>query len=212
MMWVLTARAVVCSALAILGVTFVLAAQQSPDPQVTFRSSVELVDVEVSVLDRFRLPVRGLTVNDFTVLEEGKARPIAAFTSVDLPPRVMPAAKWMNEIAPDVHTNEFAKQGRLVVVLMDRSIDGADYPEARRSAEAAVNQLREGDMAAIVWSQYGVPQNFTADRERLLEVIREPIVNAPSAEQRTSGECTCGVCSVEAMAKIAEGIQDVAWR
>ena len=91
-------------------------------PQVTFRAGVDLVDVEVSVLDKNRLPVRGLTASDFTVLEEGSPRPVVAFTAVDLPPRIMPPAPWMEQIAADTHTNSFAREGRLIVILMDRTI------------------------------------------------------------------------------------------
>ena len=68
--------------LAVAGGSLVLLAYQAP--QVTFRAGVDLVDVEVSVLDKNRLPVRGLTANDFTVLEEGSPRPVVAFTAVDL--------------------------------------------------------------------------------------------------------------------------------
>jgi VWFA-related protein len=200
-------RLVVALALAAGGLLH--AAAQAP--QVTFRAGVDLVDLEVSVLDEHRLPVRGLTAADFTVLEEGRLRPVVAFTAVDLPPRVMPSAPWMERIAADTHSNVFAREGRLIVILMDRTIAPDEYPEARRIAESAVNQLREGDMAAVAWSLHGVPQNFTADRQRLLDVIREPVVNLPSGEIR-SGECDCGRCSMETIANVAEAVQDISWR
>ena len=185
-----------------------LAAQE---PQVTFRTGIELVDVEVSVLDKNRLPIRGLTASDFTVLEEGRERPIVAFSPVDLPPRIMPEAPWMERVPADTHSNTFAREGRLIVILMDRTIAPAEFPEARRVAEQVVAQLREGDMAAVAWSLYGVPQNFTADRQRLLEVIREPVINTPADGDRT-GQCDCGRCSMEAVAHIAESVQDISWR
>lgn len=202
--------AVAAAGLVLAGGSLALAARQTP-PQVTFRAGVDLVDVEVSVLDRHRLPVRGLTAADFTVLEEGRVRPIVAFTPVDLAPRVMPPARWMEEISADTHTNTFAREGRLIVILMDRTIAPEEYPEARRIAEAAVSQLREGDMAAVAWSLHGVPQNFTADRQRLLDVIREPVVNMPTGGPR-GGECDCGRCSMESIANVAEAVQDVNWR
>jgi VWFA-related protein len=180
-------------------------------PQVTFRTGVDLVDVEVSVLDKHRLPVRGLTADDFTVLEEGRARPVVAFTAVDLPPRIMPPAPWMERVAADTHTNAFRREGRLIIILMDRTIAPEEYPEARRIAESAVSQLREGDMAAVAWSLHGVPQNFTADRQRLLEVIREPVVNMPTGDVR-GGECDCGRCSMDTIAHVAEAVQDINWR
>jgi VWFA-related protein len=186
-------------------------AARAQAPQVTFRAGVDLVDVEVSVLDRNRLPVRGLAASDFTVLEEGRPRPIVAFAPVDLPARVRPTAAWMDEISADTHTNAFPREGRLIVILMDRTIPPADYPEARRIAEGAVQHLREGDMAAVAWALHGVPQNFTADRQRLLDAIREPDVNLPDTPAR-GGECDCGRCSMEAIAHVAEAVQDINWR
>jgi VWFA-related protein len=196
--------------LVVAGASFaLLSAAQAP--QVTFRTGVDLVDVEVSVLDKHRLPVRGLTADDFTVLEEGRPRPVVAFTAVDLPPRVMPSAPWMERVATDTHTNAFRREGRLIIILMDRTIAPEEYPEARRIAESAVSQLREGDMAAVAWSLHGVPQNFTADRQRLLDVIREPVVNTPTGDVR-GGECDCGRCSMDTIAHVAEAVQDINWR
>jgi hypothetical protein len=56
----------------------------------TFRAGVNLVQLDVSVLDADRRPVRGLTATDFTVFEEGTPREIVAFTPVDLPRPVGP--------------------------------------------------------------------------------------------------------------------------
>src|ERR671913_1679168 len=61
------------------------AQQQVPPAQPpTFRAAVDAVQLDVSVLDKDRRPVRGLTAADFTVLENGKPRPIVAFSAVEL--------------------------------------------------------------------------------------------------------------------------------
>jgi hypothetical protein len=59
-----------------LGLAAVLVARQEPAP--TFRSGVELIQLDVSVLDKDRRPVQGLTAADFTVLVDGQPRPIVA--------------------------------------------------------------------------------------------------------------------------------------
>jgi VWFA-related protein len=201
-------------AMAVLGLAAVLAAQTpaTQTPQATFKSGVDLVDVDVSVLDEHRHPVKGLTAADFTVYEDGKPRPIAAFTPVDLPPREIPTAPWMDAIAPDVATNRFPSEGRLVVLLMDRFIATDQRPIARMIGEAAIGQLRHGDLAAVVFSTHGIPQNFTSDRQLLLDAVRRPFATLPDGDTGGAGSCYCGACSLETIANIAEGMREVRQR
>jgi VWFA-related protein len=178
----------------------------------TFRSAVDLVDVDVSVLDRNRLPVRGLTAEDFTVFEDGKPRAIAAFSAVDLPARELASAPWMTHVAPDVLTNTFKREGRLVTILIDRALSFENMPAVREFAEAAVDQLRPGDLAAVAYSLSGVPQNFTADRARLKQAIRQPSAGLPEGSAQSQAACACGVCTLESITRIAEAMQEVRQR
>ena len=57
--------------------------QNPPSALQTFRTGVDIVQVDVSVLDRDRRPVRGLAAADFTILEDGQERPVVAFSAVD---------------------------------------------------------------------------------------------------------------------------------
>src|SRR6188768_3155752 len=58
----------------------------APNPQApTFRLQVEYVEVDVRVTDTKGNFVRDLTKDDFQVLEDGKPRPLAAFSLVDIP-------------------------------------------------------------------------------------------------------------------------------
>lgn len=192
------------------GLALGLHAQQPSTP--TFRASVDVVDVDVSVLDRDRLPVRGLTAADFSVLEDGQSRPIVAFSEVTLPRRERPEAEWMIETAPDVAHNDLQREGRLVVILIDRQIAPEDLPVAQRFAEAVVDQLRPGDLAAVAFSTFGVPQNFTADRARLLAAIRQPMVGLPAADGGAPALCRCGACSLETIGDIADALAPVRQR
>src|SRR4051812_30392123 len=82
--------------------------EQAPVPQQpSFRSAVDLVQIDVSVLGKDRRPVKGLTAADFTIFEDGKRRDVATFAFVDAPDPELPAAGWMRTIPADVSDNHF---------------------------------------------------------------------------------------------------------
>src|SRR3954451_14333442 len=97
---------------------------QAPAPQPVFRGGTDLMQVDVSVLDGKRHPVRGLTAADFQVFEDGPPREVQAFTEVYLPDRTRAQdASWMREVPQDVATNQATQEdGRLIVILLDRTI------------------------------------------------------------------------------------------
>ena len=95
-----------------------MAQSRTGDPQPRFRGGVELVQLDVTALDRDGMPVRGLTASDFTILEEGVVRPVASFTAVDVPDRVSAGASWVHDVAPDVASNGTDAQ-RVVLIVLD---------------------------------------------------------------------------------------------
>ena len=187
-------RGLILSAVGALAAASLLAQGQSAPPQ--FRAGVELITVDVAVLDGDRQPVRGLTEADFTVRENGVVRPIRAFTSVDLGTRSRAAeAVWSATVPPDVVTNQSGEEeGRLLIVLMDRSIPVEQPSEvARRIATAAIEALGPTDLAAVVTTGNGAIQNLTSDRTRLLRAINYREVSAglsPEQEAVVAGFVT----------------------
>jgi VWFA-related protein len=216
----------------VIGISAVLAAQQLPAPQSTFRTGVDVVQVDVSVLDRNRNPVTGLTAADFTVRVDGKPVPLAAFTAVNLTPRVArgpSAPAWLDEVAPDVATSNVPREGRLVVILFDQTVKSIQQPAARQIALGAVDALGPDDLAAVVHVLGGTPQNFTRDRARLRAAINSPFIGLGDGEEwansnpltrttplsqsanrnsPTQGNCTSGSCSLDAVTRIAESLRD----
>ena len=211
--------------LIVLSSAVVLAAQALPQ----FRSGVELVQIDVTVLDNQRRPLTGLTASDFTVLDDGVETPIRAFTPVELArPHATPPV-WAGDVTPDAVTNQTAKEdGRLVVILLDRSIP-LQQPTvtARNIAIAAVRSLGPNDLAAVTSTRNGAVQgqavqNLTADRPRLVRAIEaidpstgisreaEAIMNQiPGFKMEPLNEpsCLCGVCVHETITRVAEALE-----
>jgi len=111
------------------------------------------------------------------------------------------------------------QDGRLVIILMDRSIPAHEATlSAKKIAAAAVDALGPGDLAAVVSTSNGAVQNLTADRERLLRAINsgDPSTGiTPAAEQimgkqdpLSDGRCLCGLCVLETIHRVADAVQD----
>jgi VWFA-related protein len=174
-----------------VAVTFVIgalvilhaASQNTPQPTPRFRSRVDLVLLDVSVLDRDRRPVRGLSRQDFTVLEDGVAQEVETFDAIDLPDVAdnrATEAPWAREVAPDVRQNTEFQDRRVVVILLDDATpapvqDVLHYPALARRIIAG---LAPGDLASVVFAfDKKSGQEFTQDRALLLAAINR--FNAP---------------------------------
>src|SRR3954454_11238958 len=132
-------------------------AGQNPGEQLpTFRAGVDVVELDVTVLDKDRRPVKGLTAQDFSILDRGKPQPIVAFSAVDVPAPVAYSAPWMREAPLDVVSN--AENRRLVTIVMDDAYTDFNPDFAKRAkqiARNAVNELGPADLASVVFTFMG---------------------------------------------------------
>ena len=83
---------------AAVALLLVLANGQAQPPR--FRTGVDVVELDVTILDRDRRPVRGLTAAHFMILEA--AAGACRVEEIDLPEPDSTAAAWMRDVAPDV--------------------------------------------------------------------------------------------------------------
>ena len=161
----------------------VLWAQQAPapadglqEPQVTFRLDVDYVEVDAVVTDAEGNIVRGLTADDFEVLEDDEPQAVEAFTFVDLPVERAPPPLFAEiPIEPDVRSNAVPFEGRLyILVLDDYNTMALRTARVRAAARRFVEEhIGENDLAAVLHTS-GRPnasQDFTNNRPLLLTAI-----------------------------------------
>ena len=176
------------SCLAAAGLTL-LAAQDPAPPPPQFRAGVDIFQFEVSVLDRNRQPVRGLTVGNFSVLENGKPQPIVGFSEVAFPESEGPVPTMAEEVAPDVTGRRYADR-RLWVLVMDdwgmpEGIANLQMvAEAKTIAKYIIDRLGPMDFAAVILTRdTRYFPDFTNDRWKLAGTINnlKPPENAERA-------------------------------
>ena len=156
--WVAGAT-LVCTLVIRGGVT----AQQPP----VFRGGVQSIEVDVRVTDSSGRTVRGLTKDDFTLVDDGVPQTITSATFVDLAVtspviRIAPGSP-----EPDIATNRGT--GRMWVMLIGRN-DLRARLVGRRFIEEALGPY---DEAAIihVGGNVSAAQGFTRSRQRLLAAL-----------------------------------------
>ena len=146
--------------LVLLGASAIAIAQSpqtSPNPTPTFKAQVEYVEVDALVTDEQGEFVRGLTVDDFQVFEDGKRQTISNFVLVDIPvERALDCVAGyviVNDVSALMHDKESlaaaADTGRPVILMHAQGdpktmqqaprydhvlLDVFDYLEARVAA------------------------------------------------------------------------------
>jgi VWFA-related protein len=138
-----------------------------------FVAGVDVIEMDVSVLDKDHHPVRGLKPADFTILEDGKPQKIVAFSAESDPPPAVPTAPWMRDVPADVENNDVAAK-HLFVILIDQAagMGLGDLVNAKKIARQALTLLGDGDLAAVLfsWDSFN-GHSFTGDRRQLLGEI-----------------------------------------
>ena len=157
----------------------------------TFRSGVDVVVLDVSVVDRNAFPVADLQPSDFAVAVDGKPRAIASAqyrshraAGIDEMLRVERGERQPDTIAP-----ERVGTGRDLILAVDEdSLGPGDGVLAKRAMGRFLDQLMPTDRAAVVT----LPRlpgriGLTADRRELfdaLSVVSPALVPTPYTQYR----------------------------
>ena len=157
-----------------MGLALVLAAQQPGPGAQPFRTSIDVVRVDVSAIDGTGRPIRDLTAGDFELRVDGRSRKIVSAQFVTVPPAAEPTAPAAAAPAAPYSSNADAAGGRLIMVVVDRSSIVAG--RGRAAIEAAsrfVRQLNRADRVALASIPHGPQVTFTADHSLVERRIQE---------------------------------------
>jgi VWFA-related protein len=156
--------------------------QQKPP---VFRAKTDLMQLDVTVLDKQGVPVRGLTKDDFVLLEDNKPQTVEGFTAVDLEDVKKDVGPvWQHAASPDVVSNEIDNHRIFILVVDDaRSMGLKEEPprtpdlwavkRMKESVALFVSQLNPSDLVALVFTQRTrLSQNLTSDHARLVKAVQ----------------------------------------
>ena len=164
-----------CVGIALLAATGIgLTAQTQQQP--TFKVSVNVVDVDVTVKDQQGNFVTGLTADDFEVFEDGKPQTIQTFSYIELPMQRRTSFTFEGRpVAADVRSNRDVESGRVYIIVLD-DLNVAPIRTAivrRRAREFVEQHFGPRDLAAVVVTsgRSDAAQEFTNDPALLLRAV-----------------------------------------
>ena len=150
---------------------------QAPGSQApTFRSGVDLVTVDVTVLSRSGEPVPSLNAGDFTLLVDGTPRPIVSVRRVEASRALQPDAidaRPEDAPAPAVDT---AARRRFVLVVDRDHLYAGEGQQILQAAAKFIDGLPPGDGVAL-WTlpDSSTSLKFGEDREEIKRRLRRAV-------------------------------------
>ncbi len=167
----------VCCAAALLATAASSPQQAPPSRAPSYRTGIELVLLDVTVLGPDRMPVHDLGRADFTILEDGKPQVLQTLAEFKMPDVVAASpgqAAWVREVAPDVVRNDSMNDKPITVIVLDDATptSAGETVALRRMARALIDSLPPGQSAAVVYAlDKSRGQEFTADRTLLRNAV-----------------------------------------
>ena len=159
-----------------IAVALVTRARPVAAQQPTFQTTVNFVDVDVTVADAQGNFVSGLTANDFEVFEDGKPQTVQTFSYIELPVERPDRYRFAGQPVPDdVRSNRDVSSGRVYIILLDDlNVAPLRTNIVRGHAREFIErQFGPHDLAAVVVTsgRKDAAQEFTSDPALLLRAV-----------------------------------------
>jgi VWFA-related protein len=194
--------------------------QPASNPDITFKSQVNLVVVDVVVTGNNNQPAKGLSQQDFEILEDKKPQTVRSFEVHEEEATASPAAK----LAPNTFTNAAPSEpGTINIILLDQlHTQTADQEFGREELLKYLKQKPDDVRCAIyVLGANGlqVLQGITADNARLIAAVSSkaaqpkiPAFAGPAFAVQNTFSSGGSPSSLAAMSEIANSFQNVPGR
>lgn len=158
--------------------TMTAAVRAQESPQATFRSSIDMVRVDVNVLGHDGRPVKGLAAGDFLVTVEGSPRRVVTAEFVpaaEADKRAKPAP-----VSPFYSTNADAQGGRLIMLVIDQgTIAAGRGRQTAMAAERFVSRLSPADRVGLLTIPATHQLEFTGRHETVRTMLKQIVGGAP---------------------------------
>jgi VWFA-related protein len=173
---------------AALGLLVRTATPAAQEPGSVFRSSVDVIAVDVQVVDDDGMPVAGLGPQHFRVSVEGDPRPIVSVdyirsSDVDKTPISVGAWPTARNTRPPPPQ---AGPGRIYMLAFDvGNLSLGDSRQVARSALAFVDRLEPNDLVGMYSFPVGMALRPTVDRGALARALNQ-VVGSRARNERSS--------------------------
>jgi len=142
----------------------------------TFSSRAEYVLVPVIVTDKLKHHVAGLTKDDFTLLENGKSRPISSVEEVRSDPAPTGAAIGSRQSSSDVRKVSVRKPIAIIALDLINTPEKYQLPARRAIIDLLLQTAEHGAMIELLTVRskgITVVHDFSEDPQELLAALRD---------------------------------------
>jgi VWFA-related protein len=165
-------RCWIAAVVAVLGTSAYAARQDRPPQQPVFRSTVDLVQVDVVVVDKSGQRVRGLNAADFQLFDRKQPQVIAAFDEVSHAASTEEIPPALASVKKDVADNRSAQSQRLIILVVDDlHIYRGRTDIAKQLARDIVNKAGPDASMALLFTSGEHSTQVTEDRSELLAAV-----------------------------------------
>lgn len=179
-----------CVALGLAAVSAQTPAPQTQQP--VFRSGIDLLTVDATVVDRDGRQITDLTVADFTVEVDGRPRQVVSAEYVKLVDDAPVIVGARRTAAPAPAANPFFSSnaptlspGRIILLMVDEgNIRLGQGRDVMRAAAKFVEGLSPNDRVAVAAIPRGAVVDFTSDHERVREALLATVGRASAFKGR----------------------------